>query len=372
MTYKKLYKKDTTGKIRVWYIEQSADKYRIYSGLDDGRLVTSNWTIATPKNTGKSNATTGEQQATSEIESEYKKKKKKGYVEDISLVDKKPFQCTLAKEYVKFSDKINFDEQNWIAQIKFNGCRCIFTKEGGFSRTGEKFLTINHITKELEPFFKKNPNAILDGELFNYDLRENLNELISIVRKTVNIKISDHENSKKIVQYHVYDGFLTGEDSKVNYFERYNKIKSNIENLQYIKIVESITIKSKEQLDDFYNLNLDDKQEGIILRNVDSEYEQKRSKNLLKYKPVDDDEAIILKVIEGNGNWANIAKTATIKWKNKMFDATFLGTQSDLKKIWKNKNQWINKEVKFLYNGLTGLGIPNYARIDLKNCSGKK
>lgn len=372
MKYKNLYKKDSTGKIRIWYIEQVVDKYRIYSGVDGGKLVASNWTIATPKNSGKSNATTGEEQATSEIESEYKKKKKKGYVENIENVNKKPFQCTLAKEYVKYEDKIDFDDQNWVAQIKFNGCRCIVKKDGAYSRTGEKFLTVNHIVQELKPIFEKHPDAILDGELFNYDLRENLNELVSIVRKSVNIKQEDHEKSRQIVQYHIYDGFLEQNQCESDYYTRYHPIESLINKMTYVKSVESTMINDKVELDEFYKHNLSDKQEGIILRNIDASYEQKRSKNLLKYKPVDDDEAVILTVIEGKGNWSNIAKTATIKWKGKTFDATFLGTQDELKKVWKNKHEWKNKKIKFLYNGLTGLGIPNYARIDLKNCSDKK
>jgi DNA ligase 1 len=369
MIYKALYKKDSTNKIRIWYIEQIADKYRVYNGVKDGNLVISNWTIAVPKNEGKSNATTGEQQATSEIESEYTKKKKRGYTEDITNTNKRKFQCTLAKEYVKYEDKVDFKSQNWIAQIKFNGCRCNITKNGAFSRTGEKFLTVNHIIKELDDLFVVYPDAVLDGELFNYDLRENLNELMSIVRKSVNIKQEDFNRSKELVQFHIYDGFLNIGDDKKNYNERYSAVLEVIKDLEFTIPVESLHITDKTILDEFYKKNLSEKQEGIILRNIDVPYEQKRSKNLLKYKPVDDDEAYIVKVLEGNGNWANTAKTAKLKWNGKEFDATFLGTQSELKKIWKEKESWKNRKIKFLYNGFTGLGTPNHARIDLKNCS---
>lgn len=367
MIHKKLYKKDTSGNIRVWYIEQNIDKYRIYSGVEDGRLVTSEWTIAKPKNIGRSNETNGESQATLEIESEYKKKLKKGYVSDIAKVNVKKFQCTLAKEYVKFADKIDFVKENWIAQTKFNGCRCIITKDGAYSRSGEKFLTVNHVLNEYKSIFDKYPNAVFDGELFNYDLREHLNELISIVRKSVNITTNDIEKSKNIVQYHVYDGFLNEDEKKSDYNTRYDRIKNEVKDLKYTYLVESVKINNENELNDFYIEKLNDKQEGIILRNVDFKYEQKRSKNLLKYKPVDDDEAIIKKIIEGNGNWSNTAKTASIQWKDKIFDATFLGTQTELKSVWKNKDKYLNKIVKFKYNGLTGLGIPNFARIDLKN-----
>lgn len=372
MTHKKLYKKDSTGNIRVWYIEQNNEKYRFYSGIDGGRLVTSEWTIVSSKNIGRSNETTPEKQASLEIESEYNKKIKKGYVYDVLDVNKKKFQCTLAKEYVKYIDKIDFSKQEWIAQTKFNGCRCIVTKNGAFTRSGEKLLTIDHILNEFNPIFEKYPDAVFDGELFNYDLREQLNELIKLVRKTVNIKLEDLEKSKQTVQYHVYDGFLTEENEKNEYFSRYGDVVEVISPLKYSFEVECVSIKSNENLNEFYNQQLNNKQEGIILRNANAIYEQKRSKNLLKYKPVDDDEAIIMNIKDGNGNWSNIAKTATINWNGKIFDATFLGSQAELKNVWNNKNKYLNKQIKFKYNGLTGLGIPNFARIDLKNSSALK
>jgi DNA ligase 1 len=118
---------------------------------------------------------------------------------------------------------------------------------------------------------------------------------------------------------------------------------------------------------DFYSSQLSDGQEGVILRNINSEYERKRSKNLLKFKPVDDDEGVIIAVHEGKGNWANTTKTATLKWKDIEFDPVFLGTVEELKDILIDKESYIGRLVKFKFNGLTGLGVPNFARIDLKN-----
>jgi len=89
---------------------------------------------------------------------------------------------------------------------------------------------------------------------------------------------------------------------------------------------------------------------------------------LLKYKPEDDDEATIIDIIEGTGNWAGTAKTCTLEWKGKKFDATFKGTHEQGVDRLKHKKDWIGKTVTFLYTGLTGLGVPNYARIDPDNC----
>jgi DNA ligase 1 len=372
MLHKKLYKKDSKNKIRVWYVEQNIDKYRYYSGLDDGRLVSTDWTIAIPKNEGRSNSTSSEQQALLEIESEYRKKIKKGYVYDIADINKKKFQCTLAKEYVKFADKIDLSSRIWAGQIKFNGCRCILTKDGAFSRTGEKILTVPHIINEHRTFFENNPDAVLDGELFNYDLREKLNELMRIVRKTVHISYNDLEKSKEVVKYYIYDGFLNEDDANNQYVNRYDRLRHSISKLKYTVPVEYTILATDEDLNIFYSEQLVDKQEGMMLRNIESTYERKRSKNLLKYKPVDDDEAIILKIHEGNGDWNNTAKTATLLWKNKKFPATFLGSIPYLKAVFEDQHKYINNTIKFKHNGLTGLGTPNFARIDLENSDPSK
>ena len=117
-----------------------------------------------------------------------------------------------------------------------------------------------------------------------------------------------------------------------------------------------------------YQELVDDGQEGGILRKMSESYEHKRSKNLLKVKPEDDDEAEIVDITEGTGNWSGTGKIITLKWNKKTFDATFKGTHEEGVEFLKNKKKWIGKTVTFLYNGLTGLGTPNYARVDYNNC----
>ena len=48
---------------------------------------------------------------------------------------------------------INFDKQTYI-QPKLDGVRCIFTKDGAYSRVGNKFMNVKHIEKELKDYFK--------------------------------------------------------------------------------------------------------------------------------------------------------------------------------------------------------------------------
>lgn len=370
MKYSELYTRDSLGNVRVWYMEQDGDKYRTISGLVEGEKVTSEWTVAKPKNKGKKNETTGEQQAASEVESRYKKQKKTGYFDKIGDVDTAQYvEPMLAKLYKDYHDEIDLGKGEWILQTKYNGMRCIATKDGLFTRKGEKYVSCPHIEEALAPFFKEHPQAVLDGELFNSKFRQQLNEISKLIRKTVHITDEDLKRSRELVHYYIYDGYGFGLDKDHPYHERKQWIDSNvIGNYTHAAKVEDFELKGKPDLDRHYQSLVDEGHEGAILRHRMMKYEHKRSKNLLKVKPEDDDEAEIVNISEGTGNWSGTGKIITLKWNGKEFDATFKGTQEQGTQFLKDKGKWIGKKVTFLYNGLTGLGTPNYARVDINNC----
>ena len=60
---KTLYKVDTTGKIRQWTVNVNNDTFWTEQGQVDGKIVVNKPTFTTPKNEGRSNATTAEEQA---------------------------------------------------------------------------------------------------------------------------------------------------------------------------------------------------------------------------------------------------------------------------------------------------------------------
>ena len=368
-TYPTLYALSSTGKTLVLWIEQDGDKYRASHGQQGGKIVVDEWTVAQPKNVGKKNETTGEQQATLEIEAKYAKKLKSGgYWEDVKDINKeKFFQVMLAKSLSDYEAKLDWSKGIGV-QIKFNGGRALATRNGIFTRKGERYMTVPHIEKALAPFFEKYPNAKLDGEFFRYELREQLNKIMELIRRTVHITPQHLIDSERMVRFYVYDGFGFGAIDADNYITRKAMIERRLVGIPYIEEVKTIVVYSKIELDKVYQTFLADKQEGAIIRILDAPYEQKRSKYLLKYKPVDDGEGIITAVIEGEGNWTGMAAKATLQWNGKTFDATFKGTEEQKATIWQEQKKWLGKEVTFLYNGLTGYGIPNFARIDVNNC----
>ena len=83
--------------------------------------------------------------------------------------------------------KFNGDRVDWsqpvYIQSKLDGVRCLFTKDGAYSRTGKKFMNLKHIEMALKPWFESQPDVILDGELYNHELKNNFEKIISLVRK---------------------------------------------------------------------------------------------------------------------------------------------------------------------------------------------
>lgn len=371
-----LFSRTSTGAVQQWTVQIDGNKFRVESGQTDGKKVLSEWTVCEPKNVGRANATTAIEQAISEAQAKWDKKMKTGYTTDIKKID----SCTayvepmLAKDFEDYENKLDW-KGGLFVQNKYNGVRCVATFEGSEvvlkSRKGEPWLSVPHINKDLEKFFEKFPDAVLDGELYNYDLRQKLNELTSIVRKNKPKSITPEvlKRSEEMVFFYIYDGYGFGLDEDVAYSVRKNWINDNLpKHSKYYRKVHTDEVTSKVELDVIYNKYLSDGEEGAIIRVPSSSYENKRSKNLLKYKPEDDAEAMIVALIEGTGNWSGTAKTCTLKWNGKTFDATFKGSFEQGVDRLKNKKDWEGKTVTFLYTGLTGLGVPNYARIDPDNC----
>ena len=70
-----LYKKDTTDKIRQWSIIAEDNKFWTAQGILDGKIIVNKPTITHPKNIGKSNETSAEEQAHAEAKAKWEIKK---------------------------------------------------------------------------------------------------------------------------------------------------------------------------------------------------------------------------------------------------------------------------------------------------------
>ena len=195
--------------------------------------------------------------------------------------------------------KVGNKEVDWSAknfiQPKLDGVRCIFTKDGAYSRTGKQFKNVAHLEEDLKDFFWNNPNAILDGELYNHDLKHDFEKIISLVRKQ---KPTDEDRFEagSLVQYHVYDTIAEG----VNYEDRYNWLRINLPIYKTMTLIANTTVNTMAEAKMLHDVHLAQGYEGSMLR-TNGFYEQKRSYNLQKFKDFHDTEATITGYEEGKG-----------------------------------------------------------------------
>jgi len=250
-------------------------------------------------------------------------------------------------------NKIDFSEKVFI-QPKLDGVRCIFTKDGAYSRTGKQFHNLRHIELRLERFFKAQPNAVLDGELYNHALRDDFEQIISLVRKQKPTD-EDRRNAQHLIQYHVYDTIAEGP----NYNDRLNWLKSQRKLFNNVIVpVETLHVYSYEDAAETHKLFLKQGYEGSILR-LNGPYEQKRSYNLQKFKDFSDTEATIIGYEAGKGKFTGlIGKFLMVDDDGNEFGCP-IGkgyNYSDRRYILENIHDYIGKVATFTYFERTKAG----------------
>ena len=195
-------------------------------------------------------------------------------------------------------DKSRVDwSQPVFIQPKLDGVRCLFTKDGAFSRTGKKFMNVRHIEMALKSFFDQQPDVTLDGELYNHKLKRDFEKIISLVRKQKPTD-TDRRDAQHLVQFHVYD-YFDGVMYDSYDTRRDQLICSNIYDAQ-IKYVHADRVHSYEAARDFHAAYLSEGYEGSIIR-LDGLYKHGRSYDLMKFKDFSDTEATIIGYEIGKG-----------------------------------------------------------------------
>ncbi len=359
ITLPTIYKKTKGDKVQEWTIQIEGNGYRTISGQIDGKKQTSEFTYCESKNIDRANATTAEQQAIKEAEALRKKKLEHGYFEDINSIEQKQyFEPMLAENWDDRKDEIKFPVYS---QPKLDGVRCIVTKEGMFSRNGKKILSAPHIFESICNLFDDNPDLILDGELYADSLADNFNRIISLVRKT-KPSTKDLEESRNIIQYHIYDVPSYREDYHNRYYYLQN-IFEDYQGLDYCKQVETTLVYNQNDMDVLYEQYLANGYEGQMLRISSARYENKRSKYLLKRKTFTDEEFTILDICEGVGNRTGTAGYMVFERNGQQFNSNIKCTFEEGVDILKNRHKLIGKSATVKYFNLTPAGIPRFPYV---------
>ena len=275
-----------------------------------------------------------------------------------------------------------FDDESFVyTQPKLDGIRCIVRKEGDTivarTRNGRTIDSIPHIIKSVEPYFDQDDGLVLDGELYNHELKHDFNKIVSLVRKqtptrsksdtdkSFQKKLDKYENamveSEALVQYHIYDIPRSNTFSSDDLFsERFFSVE--ITNDEHIKIVNTQVAFDIDDLDDIYKRYVGSGYEGQMIR-INSAYEKsKRSAKLLKRKDFMDAEYEVIDIEEGNGNRTGTAKhlVCYCPKTDKTFNSNIKGNFDYLAEILNNRQEYIGKQATIKFFELTPDGIPRF------------
>lgn len=383
-TLQTLYKIDTKGRLREWTMHIDGASFYAVKGLVDGKKTTDKATTTIAKNVGRSNETTPEAQAELQAQAKFQKKLDSGYaLNEVDAQKKKFYEPMLAHNFKDRQDEL-VGKYPVYSQPKLDGIRCIVRKEGdtliGRTRNGKEIECIPHILKSLNGFFLAHPKAILDGELYNHDLRDNFNKITSLVRKQRPIKsekMTDKAFAKKqteyqarvaeaedVIQYHVYDcpklNDVVNESQSFDF--RMDELKAKLMTNKHIVLVETSEVYSLGNLNSLYGQYLEQGYEGQMVRKNSSKYDNKRSTSLLKRKEFIDAEYKVVDIDVGNGNRSGTAKHLVCycpKTKT-TFNSNIKGSFEYLKEIYDNRKDYIGQLATIKYFQLTPDGIPRF------------
>lgn len=398
-----LYKKDKKGKVRQWTIEHDDVSYWTISGIyPNGKMTKTAPTYVEQKNVGKENETSIEEQIVLEVGSKIKHQLDLGFSENIPTDDEeRRFDVSLADKYVDRLEKgkLNFP---YVVEPKLDGVRCyikmVDDKIRMFSRQHKEFKSVPHLVENrfVIEFFKKYPDAILDGELYNHNLKNDFNKIVSLVKKTKPTD-ADLEESKQIVEYHCFDSYYPSEP-ELNYVQRKVKVGEVISDIrgtdvlfnetvvtcEEVKVVGLYFIQQKsnneygwwlnvvqteEKADEYLETQLKAGYEGIMLKKYDVPYFFGRSFDMLKYKRFKDAEYKIVGIEDGKGNKKGKATAVICVGDNGTeFKAGVTGTEEYAAEMFANKEAYIGKIATVKYQELTPEkdgkgGVPRFGKM---------
>lgn len=336
-----LYKTTSTGKLQEWSIEVedhgSFARYTVTHGQRGGKLQTTHTDITKGKNIGRANETSPYEQAVSEAQSQWNKKKdRRGYSEGavVTAGSTKKFRPMLAKSYNHPEHGLDSlkDGKHIIypcyIQPKLDGIRCNTNRSAAYSRQGKKFKVLSHIVDKVSQI-NNTGFEFIDGELYNHQNKDNFQEIVSAVKR------DEPNHLTNSIEYHVYDVVI----NNMHFEDRMKWIEDNITPCDVIKVVPSHLIVDPEELKNKYYEFIGMGYEGAIVRNKKGFYKvDGRSADLQKVKEFQEQEFPIVGAYENKGKQAGQCTFVCETPDGTTFGVKPKGTEEERSQYWKDWN----------------------------------
>lgn len=341
-----LYKLDTKGKLRQVEIKAEGSELVQISGEVGGKQ-TEHRRPCTPKNVGRANETTAEEQAVLEADSKIAKKLDEGYFltqdEAQNEVVEKPM---LAKDAKTMMSKIAYP---CFVQPKLDGMRCLGNvKYAMTSRANKEISTLPHLLS-----FVKEIGLKLDGELYAHGLT--FQENISLIKK---YRAGESEQ----IKFHVYDiamdaPFEERHDTIIDVLAPY---VDNDGVGELVEIVPTYKCFSEEDVKKYHEQFISEGYEGTIIRHTEDSYKfNGRSRSLLKYKDFIDEAYTITDVVPLDG-YPDMGQFECTMEDGSTFRAQAKGSFDYRREILTNKAEFFGKTAEIRFFEFTDDGIPRF------------
>jgi len=334
---KSCYKKDSKGRIRVTHFKVEGSDIITMSGLLNGKLKE---TVipCKPKNIGRSNETTAEQQALLELESRYKKKLDEGHFPTLDEAENSKVLLPMLAHSVKLNKLV----YPVIVSPKLDGMRAMGNNTKIISRKGKEVNTLPHIV------LPDTNGAWLDGELYAHgkDFQTNMS-LIKKYRKGLT----------EDVKYHVYDIYIpNGEHSYIERHKELSKLCCGIDN---VEVVPYKLADSEEELIAVHKEYLSLGYEGTMVRVNGVPYElNKRSHSLLKYKDFIDEVYEIIDIVPNDKTPTH--GTIVCELGGITFKCGMKMSHEAREEMLLNRDSYIGKQAEVRFFEYSNNGVPRF------------
>lgn len=347
---KTLYKTDSKGKIRVLTISVEGNIVSQVSGIQGGAMVEHTYE-AKPKNIGRANETTAEEQALFEAQAKITQKLRESYSESVEAAKKDDtILPMLAKVFEDEQHKIDWSTA--YVQPKLDGMRCLDTPNGKISRTNKPILTMDHIVVAGTKVDCDGSNVgivvedtIVDGELYAHGL--NFQENMRIIKKW-------RPGVTEQVKFHVYDVV-----SDKPFYDRIKEAEDIVNNSVNCELVPTYKVESDEEMKHYHKLFLLLGYEGTMIRWGTEGYQVNgRSSNLLKYKQFQDIAAEIVDIVPSDKNPEH--GTVCCVWNDIPFKCGMKASHSEREEYLNNKHEYIGKKAEIRFFEYSEDGVPRF------------
>lgn len=251
--------------------------------------------------------------------------------------------------------------KEFIIQPKLNGERVIvewFAGEPVFiSSYGNERKFLDHITDQLKAIARTFGEIPFDGEIYNHDwTREQID---SALRRTVN-----KSSVVAGLEYHIFD-IRTSEAciQRVSFLKSLEKA-GYVQDSSPVKLVPSFLAR-QDNWHTGASQFITQGYEGAILRRIDAPWEAKRTVNMLKFKPTEEDEYDILDIneaIDKYGHPKGMVGSFSVKAPD--VDESFKVSAGKMKherriEIWRMRHHFIGKKLVVKHEKFqTSGGVP--------------